>query len=62
MKEFIEVIGPCSKWIDGKGWVTRIPVHLIENAGFVKKEDKNRAFWQGRSVGKREQKNDTRSN
>lgn len=32
------IIGPCSKWIEGRGWVTRIPVHLIEDAGFVRKD------------------------
>ena len=50
MKDCIEVIGPCSKWVDGKGWVTRIPIHLIENAGFVPKSAKEKAFWQGRSI------------
>ena len=36
MKEIIEIVGPCSKWVEGKGWVTQIPVHLILNAGFRK--------------------------
>ena len=36
MKNTIEIIGPCSKWVEGKGWVTQIPIHLILNAGFHK--------------------------
>ena len=36
MKEYVEIIGPCSKWVVGKGWVTQIPTHLILAAGFQK--------------------------
>ena len=68
MKDHIEIIGPCSKQIQGRGWVTQIPVHLIENAGFVstdklmeilekeekkRKSEKEKAFWQGKAVGKK---------
>ena len=40
MQEYVEIVGPCSKWVEGRGWVTRIPVSLmlslIEKAGFVR--------------------------
>ena len=36
MDKYVEIIGPCSKWIEGKGWVTKIPVELLKEAGFVK--------------------------
>jgi hypothetical protein len=36
--KYVEIIGPCSKYIDGKGWVTLIPVHLLEQQGFKKIE------------------------
>lgn len=36
MKECVKIIGPCSKWIDGEGWVTMVPVDSIENAGYHK--------------------------
>lgn len=36
MKETIEIIGPCSKWIDGKGWVTKVPITQIEALGYKK--------------------------
>lgn len=61
MKDCIEIVGPCSKWVQGKGWVTQIPVHLIENAGFVstdklieilEKEEKKRKSEKGKAVGK----------
>lgn len=38
MKDYVEIVGPCSKWIEGKGWVTKIPVELLKEAGFVKKK------------------------
>lgn len=34
--KYVEIIGPCSKYIDGKGWVTQIPEHLLEAQGFRK--------------------------
>ena len=30
MNGYIEIIGPCSKWVEGKGWVTKVPFELIE--------------------------------
>ena len=36
----VKIIGPCSKWIEGSGWVTEVPVALLESLGFVRKEDK----------------------
>jgi hypothetical protein len=33
--KYVEIIGPCSKWIDGKGWVTQIPEHLLFAKGYV---------------------------
>lgn len=64
MKPYIEIVGPCSKWVQGKGWVTQIPIYLIENAGFIKQEiHKNlqqKTFWQGYNKGKNHEKNNTR--
>ena len=36
MKETIKIIGPCSKWIDKEGWVTEIPIALLNSLGFYK--------------------------
>lgn len=35
----IKIIGPCSKWIEGSGWVTEVPIALLESLGFVRKEE-----------------------
>ena len=37
--KYAEIIGPCSKYIDGKGWVTQIPEELLKNKGYVKVEN-----------------------
>jgi hypothetical protein len=34
----VKIIGPCSKYIDGQGWVTEVPISLLESLGFYKKE------------------------
>lgn len=34
-KKTIKIIGPCSKWVQGIGWVTEIPVAMLESMGFV---------------------------
>lgn len=50
-KDKIQIVGPCSKWVDGVGWVTEIPVRLIsEKVEQMAKESKstegfNDAFW-----------------
>lgn len=36
MKNTIKIIGPCSKWIDGAGWVTEVPIAQIEALGYKK--------------------------
>ena len=36
MKNTIKIIGPCSKYTDGEGWVTEIPIALLNNLGFYK--------------------------
>lgn len=28
-RKTIKIVGPCSKWVEGEGWVTEIPVRLI---------------------------------
>lgn len=33
----ITIIGPCSKYVDGQGWTTEIPVHLL--GSHLTKED-----------------------
>ena len=30
MRDGIEIIGPCSKWVEGKGWVTKVSESLIK--------------------------------
>ena len=34
-KKYVEIIGPCSKYIDGKGWVTQVPEELLISKGYV---------------------------
>lgn len=42
MQEYVEIVGPCSKWVEGKGWVTKIPLQLLKKAGFVQiQQEKN---------------------
>ena len=36
MPKPIKIIGPCSKWIDGEGWVTEVPIAQIEALGYKK--------------------------
>ena len=40
-KDKIEIIGPCSKYITGKGWVTKVPIRLLNELGFVKINEKD---------------------
>ena len=35
MKKYVEIIGPCSKYVDGKGWVTLVPEELLFAKGYV---------------------------
>lgn len=35
----VKIIGPCSKYIDGQGWVTEVSIALLESLGFVRKEE-----------------------
>lgn len=50
-KKTIRIVEPCSKWVEGEGWVTEIPVKLIgEKVEQMAKESKstegfNDAFW-----------------
>ena len=30
-KGYVEIVGPCSKYINGKGWTTQVPKSLIES-------------------------------
>lgn len=47
----IKIVGPCSKWVEGEGWVTEIPVKLIgEKVEEMVKESKptegfDNTFW-----------------
>ena len=41
MKREVEIfVGPCSKWIDGVGWVTKIPIQLLKDKGYIKIDEK----------------------
>ena len=51
-KDIIRIVGPCSKWIEGEGWVTEIPKKVLaEKVEQMAKETKlssegfNDAFW-----------------
>lgn len=50
-RKTIKIVGPCSKWVEGEGWVTEIPVKLIgEKVEQMAKESKqtegfNDVFW-----------------
>ena len=49
-RKTIKIVGPCSKWVEGEGWVTEIPVKLISEKveGMVKDssaKDFNDALW-----------------
>lgn len=36
MRKHVKIIGPCSKWIEGEGWVTQIPEEVLNNANYHK--------------------------
>lgn len=36
MRETVKIIGLCSKYIDGQGWTTEVPVDKLEELGFTK--------------------------
>lgn len=44
MKETIKIIGYCSKYVDGQGWTTEVPVKELERLGFTRKEPKPIAY------------------
>ncbi len=51
-KDTIRIVGLCSKWIDGEGWVTEIPKRMLtEKIEEMIKETEpssegfNDAFW-----------------
>ena len=39
MREKLTIVGPCSKYIDGQGWTTEIPVEKLNKAGYLKAKD-----------------------
>ena len=39
MKKFVEIVGPCSKYIDGKGWTTQVPEEQLASLGYNKVGD-----------------------
>ena len=36
-RKTIKIVGSCSKWIDGEGWVTEVPISQIENTFYIGK-------------------------
>ena len=36
---YVEVIGPCSKYITGKGWTTQVPEEQLASLGYNKVGD-----------------------
>lgn len=28
-RKTIKIVGPCSKWVEGEGWVTEVPITMI---------------------------------
>jgi hypothetical protein len=39
MKKYVEIVGPCSKYIDGKGWTTQVPEEQLASLGYNKVGD-----------------------
>lgn len=39
MREKLTIVGPCSKYVDGWGWTTEIPVEKLNKAGYFKVKD-----------------------
>lgn len=36
-------VGPCSKFVDGQGWTTEIPVQMLKEKGYVKVDELQKA-------------------
>jgi hypothetical protein len=47
MKEKEIFVGPCSKFVDGQGWTTEIPVEMLKEKGYVKADEQLRNKKQG---------------
>lgn len=41
MKNYETITGPCSKWVDGKGWQTNVDVHILNSLGYYKNNVSN---------------------
>ena len=37
-KNIVKIYGYCSKWVEGDGWVTEVPVSVLESMGFVREK------------------------
>lgn len=44
MKDKETFVGPCSKFVDGQGWTTEIPVEMLKEKGYIKIKDLNEKF------------------
>lgn len=44
MRETVKIIGPCSKYIDGQGWTTEVPVDKLKELGFTKLGEEDRVL------------------
>ena len=44
MKNKETFIGPCSKFVDGQGWTTEIPVEMLKEKGYIKIKDLDEKF------------------
>ena len=37
-KNTVKIYGYCSKWVEGDGWVTEVPISVLESMGFVREK------------------------
>jgi hypothetical protein len=39
-KKIVKIIGYCSKYVDGQGWTTEVPLSVLENIVELAKQEK----------------------
>ena len=45
MKRTEIFVGSCSKYIDGQGWTTEIPISQLTDKGYVNIKELKKAIW-----------------
>ena len=41
-KKIVKIIGYCSKYVDGQGWTTEVPLSVLENIVELAKQEEER--------------------